>query len=71
MDYLNRWSLSTSKIFDHDHGQNFKMTMVKWSTIMTLLKFQYYCGQMVKIYGYDICQDGNLTVVNYLKIMIK
>lgn len=71
MDNLNRWSLLTLKNFDHDHGQNLKMTMIKWSKIMTLLRFQYYRGQMVKIYGYDICQDGNLTVVKYLKIMIK
>ena len=25
-----------SKIFDHDHGQNFKITMVKWSKFVNL-----------------------------------
>ena len=25
-----------SKIFDHDHGQNFKITVVKWSKLVNL-----------------------------------
>ena len=42
-----------SKIFDHDHGQNFKIAVVKWSK--------------VAIFDHDHGQKPRITVVKWLK----
>ena len=47
-----------SKIFDHDHGQNFKIAVVKWSKVAIFdhehgQKTKNYRGQMVKIGQFD------------------
>ena len=45
-----------SKIFDHDHGQNFKITVVKWSKLA--------------IFDHDHCQNFKISVVKWSKLVI-
>ena len=44
-----------SKIFDHDHGQNFKITVVKWSKLV--------------IFDHDHGQNFKITVVKWSKLV--
>ena len=48
-----------SKIFDHDHGQNFKMTVVKWSKLVI---FDHEHGQNFKITEVNWSKLVNLTI---------
>ena len=44
-----------SKIFDHDHGQNFKIALVKWSKMA--------------IFDHDHGQNSRITVVKWSKLV--
>ena len=44
-----------SKIFDHDHGQNFKIAVVKWSKLA--------------IFDHDHGQNLKITVVKWSKLV--
>ena len=45
-----------SKIFDHDHGQNFKLSVVKWSKLA--------------IFDRDHGQNFKIAVVKWSKLVI-
>ena len=45
-----------SKIFDHDHGQNFKISVVKWSKLA--------------IFDHDHGQNFKIAVVKWSKLVI-
>ena len=37
------------KIFDHDHGKNFKFIVIKWSKILTMNKIQIFHNQNIHL----------------------
>ena len=53
-DFLTIWPMPRchghgQKMFDHDHGRNFKVFVVKWSKILTMAKIQIYHGHYIHL----------------------
>ena len=62
-----------SKIFDHDHGQNFKIAVVKWSklailtmTMAKITKFSWSNGQNWPFLTMTMAKiEGVMVMVNF------